>query len=233
MLTPKDPRSHGEYQDWEYPDQQDIEDLAAIRFDQDSSTSQGPAVHILLKIVGAVMLVGFIGSILFPVIESIGGAGNGNQPTLNQTSQELQAYEKWIFGTVNAATLESGSKIQTEFLGVQFDNSIEDPIVGILAVGLDRHIEVEPRDLQRHSIMILERLFMDDRAESVTLAWLRPNTGKEGTEYEREVILLLSMLRSTAQGINWPNLRAEELQEIVDYYHEPLQTSKVSFSRLS
>ena len=160
-MTSKYPRSDGEYQDWEYPDQQDIEDLAAIRFEQDSSTSQGPAIPILLKIVGAVMLVGFIGSILFPVFESGGVAGNGNKATLNQTSQELQAYEKWILGNVNAATLEFGSKIKTELLGVQFDNSIENPIVGILAVRLDRHIEVEPRDLHHHSIMILELLFME------------------------------------------------------------------------
>jgi len=220
-MIEKRPGPGGEYQDWEYPDPKDVEDMANLPFDEEPSSSRGFAIPMILKIFGALMLLAFVGSLLLPVLGSPDGSGHNTGTSSGNTTQEAQVYQQWIGSSVSAALNESGATGHVQFLGVQFSDSIQDPTIGILAEGLDPQSGPGMSALQSHSIAVLQRLFADERAQSVTLAWLGPYTDSGSGQPLREVILMVGMLRQTAQGINWPYLRAEDLQNVADYYQEP------------
>ena len=228
----KRPSPDDDYQDWEYPDPRDIEDLANLPFDEETSSSRGLTIPPLLKIVGVLTLLAFVGSLLLPVLGSPSGDVEHTRASSSNTTQELQAYEQWIGNNVNAAMNDSGATGQVQFIGVQFGDSIQSPIIGILAQGLDPQSDPGRRALQSHSIAVLQRLFSDERAQSVTLVWLEPATDGGSVEPIGQVVLTVGMLRQTAQGLNWTYLRAEDLRNIADYYQEPTPATQESLKQL-
>jgi hypothetical protein len=123
---------------------------------------------------------------------------------------------------------ESGATGQVLLLGVQFGDSIHDPTIGILAEGLDPRSGPGRSALQTHSIAVLQRLFADERAQSVTLAWLGPTADSGSGQSLSQVILMVGMLRRTAQGINWAYLGAEDLPKVADFYQEQLPATQES-----
>ena len=74
--------------------------------------------------------------------------------------------------------------------------------------------------LQSSSVAILQRLFADERAQSVTLAWLRPTRAIGDDQPTQDVILVVGMLRQTAQGVDWTHLADEDLRKVADLYRE-------------
>ncbi|MFH1560413.1 MAG: hypothetical protein ABID84_03265 [Chloroflexota bacterium] len=216
----KHPGLGEEYQDWEYPDPEEVEELANLPLDEEPPSSGGLRIPILLKIVGVLMLLAFVGSLLLPVLGSPAGSGDQAVAPSHNTAQEFQAYQQWIESSVSAALREWGAVGQARFLGVQFSDSIQDPVVGILAEGLNPRNGPDRATLQSYSIAVLQRLFADERAQSVTLAWLGPGADSGNDQSLREVILMVGMLRNTAQGIDLAHLRAEDLRKVADYYQE-------------
>ena len=213
-------RPGDEYQDWEYPDPKDVEELANLPFDEESSSSRGHAIPVILKIVGGLMFLAFVGSLLLPVLGPLTGSRNNTGTSSGNTNLEVQAYQQWIGNSVSAALNQSGAPGHVQFIGVQFGDSFQDPTIGILAEGLDPQNGPGRSALQSHSIAVLQRLFADERAQSVTVAWIGPPTDSGSGQSLGQVLLMVGMLRQTAQGINWAYLRAEDLRNIADYYQE-------------
>jgi len=228
----KRPDPDDEYQDWEYPDPKDIEQLANLPLNEERSSFREFALPILIKIVGAVMILALIGSLFAPFLGSRSDSGDSSRPSSGNTAQEAQAYQQWIWSSVSAALKESGAPGQAQFLGIQFGDSIQDPIIGILAEGLDPHSSSGRNALQNHSIAVLQRLFADERAQSVNLAWLESATDSGSGQPLRRVILMIGMLRQTAQSINWPYLMGEDLQKVADYYEEPMAAPQESLQSI-
>jgi hypothetical protein len=229
-MIDKRPDPGDEYRDWEYPDPKDIEEMSNLPFNEGTSSSKGLVIPVFLKLFGAIMLLAFVGSLLLPVLEPLTGGGNRTGTSSGTTTQEIQAYQQWIGSSVSSALNDSGTTGQVQFLGVQFGDSIQDPTIGILAEGLDPQSSPGKSALQNYSIAVLQRLFSDERAESVTLAWLGPATDSEGGQSFGQVILMIGMLKETAQSINWAYLRADDLRNIADYYHESPPTTQESLS---
>jgi hypothetical protein len=216
-----------EYQDWEYPDQKDIEELSTIPFG-DEPPSGGSRMSMLLKVAGSIMLLSFVVSLLAPMLGSLSGGGDQAGTSSDNTAQDTQAYELWIGSTVNAALSEWGALGHVHYIGIQFDNSARDPVIGFLVEGLDPQSGSGRDSLQSYSVAVLERLFADERAQSVTLAWLRPVADSGSSESTKEVVLLVGVLRDTALAIDWENLRAEDLPGVVEFYQELPSTSEGS-----
>ena len=63
---------------------------------------------------------------------------------------------------------------------------------------------------------MLRRVFNDDRADRVTLAWLWDPPG----ESSQEIVLLVGMVRRTAESIDWSYIRASDLPRLADEYQE-------------
>ena len=229
-MMDKRPGPGDDYQDWEYPDPKDVEELANLPYDEGPASSGGRAIPVFLKIFGAIMLLAFVGSLLLPVLGSPGSDGNHTGASSGNTNSEVQAYQQWIGSSVSAALNDSGATGRVQFLGVQFGDSIQDPTVGILAEGLDPQSGPGRSALQSHSIAVLQRLFTDERTQSVTLAWFGPASDSGIGQSLGEVLLMVGMLRHTAQGINWSYLRAEDLRNVADFYQEPPPKARESLS---
>ena len=216
----KHPTHDEEYQDWEYPTPEEISDLNTLPFTDEPSSSLGTRMPVLLKIVGTLSLLAFVGSLLVPVLGALVGHGNQTGSSTGKTTQESQVYQQWIWSSISAVLSESSGLGQVLYLGVEFGDSVQDVVVGIELERTDLRSNPKRGALQSTSIAILQRLFADERAESVTLAWLRPIDDTERGESHREVVLTVGMLRQTADKTDWANLRGEDLRYVADHYQE-------------
>jgi len=209
-----------QYRDRTYPNPEEAEKQANLPDAEEPSASGGFHVPGLLKIISVLIVLAFVGSILLTTLTPLIGSGDRPEPSSSAAAQEDPAYEKWIGARVSAALAESGTAGQARFLGVQFDDSIQHPIVGVLAEGIDPQNPFPTDDLQSSSLAILQRLFDDERAQSVTLAWLLSAHTSGNGQSTQVVIMMIGMLRQTAQGIDWTHLGAEDLRNVADLYWE-------------
>ena len=69
-------------------------------------------------------------------------------------------------------------------------------------------------------MVVLHGLFADERAQSVTLVWLGSTTDNVSGEPVQEVVLMIGMLRDTAESIDWVSIGPEDLRYMADYYQE-------------
>ena len=207
-----------EYWDREYPAPEESEEPPA---------PGGFHVPGLLKVITILMSLVFVGSVLLPILGPLISKGDRTETTPNATAQETQAYEHWISSQVSTALAGSAAVGQARFLGVQFDGSIQHPIVGILVEGAEPHNALPTAALQSTSIAVLQRLFADKRGQNVTLVWVRPSPASESGPSSPGIILVVGMLRQTAQGLDWTHLAAEDLRNVADFYEEA-QPSGVS-----
>ncbi len=211
----------------EYPDPEELEDLADLPDTEGSSASGGFPVPGLLKVITVLMSLAFVGSLLLPILEPLISKGDRIETTPNATAQETREYEQWISRQVNTAMAESPAAGRARFLGVQFDGSPQHPVIGILVEGVGPQSFFPTAALQSPSIAVLQRLFADERSQSVTLTWVRPALVSENDQPSPDIILILvvGMLRQTAQGLDWTDLDAEDLRNVADLYEEvlPLQ----------
>ena len=117
-----------------------------------------------------------------------------------------------------------GATDRVQYLGVQFNDSIQYPVIGLQVEALDPEGGAGVPMLQSYSIEIFDRVFGDERARSVVLCVVQtcrrrrrlagPGRGHAG-----------GMLSQTAQGIDWANLRAEDLRGVADLYRDILSGS--------
>jgi hypothetical protein len=212
----KRPDPSDEYEDWEFPDPRDVEDLAGRRFDDEASSPKKSGIPIL-KLGGALMVLAFIVSTLLPLLGLLDGSGD---PGETNTVLEDQAYQQWIANSVNASLSKYGGAGQVQYMGTQFGDSVEDPIVGIESDGIDLQNESGMGILQSYSKAVLEDLFADNRAQRVTVVWFETAFDNASGELTQEVVLMVGILRQTAQSIDWAGIGPADLRYIADYYQE-------------
>ena len=209
------PGPDGEYQDWEFPDPDEVEELSNLPEPEGPPTIAGFPVSFLLKIIAFFIIAGLVGSLVLPVLQPLGGARPSESPVID-TNQDIADYHGWLTDSVSRALDDSRNTAEAQFLGVQFGESGHDPIIGIQAEGYDPVSAFPSAILHNPSNEVLKRVFADDRAERVTLAWLWSAPG----ESSQQIVLLVSMLRSTADGIDWAYMRAADLPRLADEYQE-------------
>ena len=214
------PDEDEEYQDWEYPDPEDVEDLSRLPSEYGSSISDGIRMPILLKIFGGLMILAFALSLFLPVLDPLVGSNDQNDASLTNVTLEEEMYRDWIGNNVGMALSGYDSAGQVRFIGVEFGNSIQDPVVGILSQGIDIRSNAGKNTIQSYSITVFESIFTDMRAQSVTLAWLVPVADSGISEQIREIVLVVGMLRQTADGIRWASMGPADLRYVADYYEE-------------
>ena len=216
---PENRRGPGdEYQDWEYPDPKDVEELANRPImDEPRSESRGFAT--LKMVVVGVVAVSLVASLMLPLLMS----RNNPQPAdVNPgpvLTEETAAYSAWLEQSVGASLREWGAQGQAQYLGVQFDISGTDPVIGVRVDGLNPTTDSAKSAMQSYSIAILGRIFGDGRADSVTLFWYSLATGEDGSP-QLQAAMVVGLVRQTADGIDWSNLRAADLADAVDLYRD-------------
>ena len=159
---------------------------------------------------------------MLPLLGLLTGGGDNSG---TNTTQDDQAYRQWIDGRVSEALSGYalsmyGGDGQVRYLGVQFGDSILDPIVGILSERTDLQSGSGIGALQGYSMAVLHGLFADERAQSVTVVWLGYTTDNVSGEPVQEVVLMIGMLRDTAEGIDWASIGPADLRYVADYYQE-------------
>ncbi len=208
-----------EYEEWEYPDPKDVEDLSD-RPIMDEPRSEGQGFSTLKMVVVGVVAVSLIGSLMVPLLASPrGGAAPEEVIPAGGLSEEAAAYDSWLSQNVDSALREWGAGGRAQYLGAEFDISVSDPIIGVLVNGLDPASDSGKSEMQNYSIAILGRIFDDPRASSVTLFWYNLETGDDGAT-QLEAAMVVGILRQTAAGIDWASLRAVELADEVDLYRD-------------
>ena len=222
-------RPGDEYQEWEYPDPKDVEDLNELVEDDDPESQSGSRLPSLRQTIIGIVLLTFAGSLLLPFLPALGqGQGAAEQVDVpsaaGNTDEELIIYDEWIESNVYAGLREWGAADRVQYLGVQFNGSIQSPIIGLQVETLDPESGAGIPMLQSYSIEIFDRVFGDERAQSVILAWFRP-AAAGGEAPGLEEVMLVGMLSQTAQGIDWANLRAEDIRGLADLYRDILSGS--------
>ena len=214
----RNPGPDGDYEDWEFPDPDEIEELSNLPEPKGPPRIAGFPVSFILKVIAFFIIAGLIGSLVLPVLEPLGGARPAESPIID-TNRDVAEYHAWLNDAVTRGLDDSRNAARAEYLGVQFGESGHDPIIGILAQGYDPTNSYPSAILNAPSIEVLKRVFSDDRAERATLAWLwtPPGTGEDSTP---EIALLVTMHRDTAQGIDWSYMRAADLPRLADQYQE-------------
>lgn len=208
-----------EYEEWEYPDPRDVEDLAD-RPIMDEPRTESRGFSTLKMVVVGVIAASLVGSLMVPLLVSPRG-GSAPQEVIpgDGLSEEAAAYDAWLSQSVDSALREWGAGGRAQYLGTEFDLSVSDPIIGLLVNGLDPATDSAKAEMQSYTIAILERVFDDPRARSATLFWYNIETGVDGTT-QLEAAMVVGILRETAAGIDWSSLRAAELAGEVDLYRD-------------
>ena len=170
----RNPGPDGEYQDWEFPDPDEVEELSNLPEPEGPPTIAGFPVSFLLKVIAFFIIAGLVGSLVLPVLQPLGGARPPESPVID-INQDIADYHGWLTDSVSRALDDSRNTAEAQFLGVQFGESGHDPIIGIQADGYDPVSAFPSAILHNPSIEVLKRVFADDRAE----------TGNTGLAVER------------------------------------------------
>ncbi len=202
----------GDDEDRYLPDPDEAAELNELEF---SPASSGSRIFRMWKVVAVLMALAVLLSIMFSSLGPLTGGG-GSDP-----ASDAQDYARWIAVRVNDALAEIGATQMASFLGVQFEEAIQFPIVGIQTEGIDPRNPATTAVLQQASITILRRMFDDDRAGAVSLVWLRPAPPNGGVQTTENALLIVGMTRETAARVDWFGLAPEDLRHAADVYQEP------------
>ena len=208
-----------EYEEWEYPDPKDVEDLAD-RPILDKPRTESKGFSTLKMVVVGIVAASLIGSLMIPLLASPRGGPSPQEVTpATGLSEEAAAYDAWLQRSVDSALREWGAQGQAQYLGAEFEISDTDPIIGLRVDGLDPTTDSARSAMQNYSIAILGRIFADQRADSATLFWYNLNTAADGRS-QLQAAMVVGLVRQTAEVIDWSNLRATELENAVDLYRD-------------
>ncbi len=215
MILGNYPDEDEEYQEWEYPDPDDIEDLDSFR-DLGKHSSGGMSMSLGMKILGAIMIIFFIGSLLVPLLRFPSSGPSISEPS----NSDLLGFEDWIEGVTKEIVDTDFSQDRIEFVEIDFPESTQSPVIAILVDQGNLDEQNALNSLQVHSIKLIQVLFADQRAENLAIVWVR----REGVDSQKQplgkVVLLVGITRDKSLGVNWGSLGATDLRYVVDYYEE-------------
>lgn len=209
------PDQEEEYKEWEYPDPEDIKDLGFSQ-DLDKHSSGGISLSLGMKILGAVMIIFFIGSLLLPLLRF----PSSNASISGSSSSDLSDFENWIVGAIKEIVDTDFNQDRIEFVEIDFPESTLSPVIAILIDQGNLNEQSALNNLQLYSIKLVQTLFTDQRAENLAFVWVR----KVGLDSQQQplgkVILLVGITRNKSLGVSWDSLGAADLRYVVDYYEE-------------
>ena len=207
-----------EYQDWEYPDQDDIEDLEYFGVEDFASQKQY-RWSLLIKIFGAIMILSFIGSLFVPLF-GLFSSGSGEKGIESQEEVLESIYTENIEKIVIDVLKDNPNGDTISYLNVEFPMSEQDPIVAILinepevtgSAILDR--------VNGYSIDLFRDIFSDIRFRNVTLVWFEASGVETDGEIFAQAFLMIGISKANAMNVNWSSLSVQDLRNISDYYQE-------------
>ena len=199
-----------------------------VDYDEYDSTDSNREIPRFLKIGSGLILLAFIGSLLEPlmgIFSSDKQNPNGTEGLPNETGLE---YQRWIQDSLSSELSQYPGG--ASFYGLNFRDSIRNPIIGITLDSITNRNIVDWTHIQGHSISIFEVIFDDERADSAMLVWLATEDNSLSLEQNAEVIVLaIGMLKTTADGIDWSGIGPADIRYVADYYEEwPMVTEETS-----
>lgn len=206
-----------QYWEKEYPDLEEVEELERLSEYEETHDARRSSFAGILKVLAVLMGVVFIVSILLP---TLGPLLRDDQGQTDDSSMEELQYIQWIVERVNPVLSQSDIGRESRVLGVQFNESIDRPVVGVLVQRLEHTGSLPMIAIQNSSIMILQRMFEDERAMSVTLAWFTSAIPEKSGDSLSELVLVVGLVRETAEEVEWSLIKAKDLRNTVDFYEE-------------
>ena len=201
----------------EYPDLEEVEELERLSEYEETHDARRSPFTGVLKVLAVLMGVVFIVSILLPTLSPL---LTDEQSQNDESSIEELQYIQWIVERVNPVLSQSEMGRVSRVIGVQFNESIDRPVIGVLVQRLEHSDSFPTRAIQNSSVLIFQRLFEDERANSVTLAWFTSSIPEKKGDSLSELVLVVGLVRETAEELEWSQIKAEDLRDAVDFYEE-------------
>ena len=208
----------------EFPENKDNDELEEFEnksyvYEEDSFTSP-KAKFSWLQLVAVILGLALIASFLIPVLGPLmnGFQGDDVSDPGDKILRDQHLYSRWITDNVNDILLNPGTANKTRLLGVKFDKSLDNPIVGIL-MNVDRSEEALTEEiLKGTSTTIFRTLFDDKRGQNIVILWLKPSKTNSEGQTMTDIVLMIGMLRQTAKSIDWKKFDRNKLDLEADLY---------------
>ncbi len=208
----------------EFPENKDINELEEFDnksyvYEEDSYTSSQPKFS-WLRLLAIILGLALIASLLIPVLGPLMDGFQSNEVSNPEDKmlREQNLYSRWITDNVNDILGNPITANKTRLLGVKFDESVDNPILGIL-MNFDRSEEpIVEEILKGTSTTIFDTLFDDKRGQNIVILWLKPGKVNSDGQTMTEVVLMIGMLRETAKSIDWKKFDTNKLDQAADIY---------------
>ena len=206
------------YQDWEYPDQEDIDALDHIDVGN-SDSRKVDKMSLPIKLFGGFMVVAFVGSLLVPVIGSFSGS------SVDDSIQSEEEFVKSVYSEVIEQKVTEVLRDNPEgdtigYLSVEFPQSEQDPLIAILVNYSTNSVLSNIDRANVYSVDLFREIFTDIRFRNITLVWFEASgVGTDG-EMLAKPFLMVGVSRTSSIDINWSSITSEDLRYIADYYQE-------------
>ena len=186
----------------EFPENKDNDELEEFEnksyvYEEDSFPAP-KAKFSWLKLVAAILGFALIASLLIPVLGPLmnGSQGDDVSDPGDKILREQHLYSRWITDNVNDILLNPETANKTRLLGVKFDKSLDNPIVGIL-MNFDRSEEALTEEiLKGTSTTIFHTLFDDKRGQNIVIVWLKPSKINSEGQTMTDIVLMIFLISS-------------------------------------
>ena len=209
---------------FEFPEDKDSDELE--EFDNQSyvyeedSLASSPAKFPWLKVFAIVVGVALIASLLIPLFGPLMNGFKGDPESDNEDTilRNEHLYSRWITDNVNEILGNTETANKARLLGVKFDQSINNPIIGILMNYGGSEGTLTERMLKGTSAKIFHTLFDDKRGQNIVIVWLKPGKINSEGQTIADVVLMIGMLRQTEKAIDWKKFDTNKLDDVTDLY---------------
>ena len=211
-------KNDDDYQDWEYPDQEDIDALDHLDVGN-ADARKVDRMSLPIKLFGGFMVVAFVGSLLVPLIGSFSGSSVDDSIQLEEEFLR-SVYSEVIEQKVTEVLRDNAEGDTIGYLNVEFPQSEQDPLIAILVNYSATSVLPKLDKINAYSVDLFREIFTDIRFRNVTLVWLDASgVGADG-EILAKALLMVGVSKTNSIDINWSSITAEDLRYIADYYQE-------------
>lgn len=211
-------KNDDDYQDWEYPDQEDIDALDHLDVGN-ADARKVDRMSLPIKLFGGLMVVAFVGSLLVPLIGSFSG-GSVDDSIQSEEEYLRSVYSEIIEQKVTEALRDNAEGDTIGYLNVEFPQSEQDPLIAILVNYSATSVLSNLDKVNAYSVDLFREIFTDMRFRNVTLVWFDASgVGADG-EILAKALLMVGVSKTNSIDINWSSITAEDLRYLADYYQE-------------
>ena len=211
-------KNDDDYQDWEYPDQEDIDALDHLDVGN-ADARKVDRMSLPIKLFGGLMVVAFVGSLLVPLIGSFSG-GSVDDSIQSEEEYLRSVYSEIIEQKVTEVLRDNAEGDTIGYLNVEFPQSEQDPLIAILVNYSATSVLSNLDKVNAYSVDLFREIFTDMRFRNVTLVWFDASgVGADG-EILAKALLMVGVSKTNSIDINWSSITAEDLRYLADYYQE-------------